>query len=262
MKPTLFGQHTASVFISLVQGHTRAWINSSQSASAVTQPDRTRFLCHTNKCEDWMLCHTVLRGSDVTSNRCRESIWRWERRGGGGRRGPLKTLTHHKTWRGGGEDEFWGEEGEIGSISQFFHSGPDWLSERKTSVDVTLGHGDTGADRAERKMTQLSGFNICTQKGPSPTIKHVCTVASTHSSVRSDSVTWVRNRQRWDNKKRPGVGGVGNSDAERLPCWKWLLFSTAEKSSSHSRPAGQKKTTEHTVTHWWCVNSPQLHWKS
>lgn len=30
MKPTLFGQHTASVFISLVQGHTTAWINSYQ----------------------------------------------------------------------------------------------------------------------------------------------------------------------------------------------------------------------------------------
>lgn len=43
MKPTLFGQHTASVFISLVQGHTRAWINSSQSAGAVTQPEHTRF---------------------------------------------------------------------------------------------------------------------------------------------------------------------------------------------------------------------------
>lgn len=91
-------------------------------------------------------------------------------------------MTHHKTWRGGGEDGFGGEEGEIGPISQFFHSGPDWLSERKTSVDVTLGHGDGGADRAERKMTQLTGFHICTQK-------RAFTVASTHSSVRSDSVT-------------------------------------------------------------------------
>lgn len=63
----------------------------------------------------------------------------------------------------------------IGPISQFFHSGPDWLSERKTSVDVALGHGDSRADRAERKVTQLSGFNICTQKGPLSTNEHVCT---------------------------------------------------------------------------------------
>lgn len=32
-----------------------------------------------------------------------------------------------------------------------------WLSERKTSVDITLGHGDGGADWAEGQMTRLSG---------------------------------------------------------------------------------------------------------
>lgn len=180
-----------------------------------------------------------------------------------GVREPIKTLTHHKTWRGGGADKFWGEEGEIGPISQFFHSGPDWPSQRRTtSVDVTLGHGDSRTHRAERKVTQLSGCNICTPERPSPPAEHVCTVFSSHSSERSDSVTWVRNRQRWDNKKRPGVGGVGNSGAERLPWWNLLLFSMAEKSSSHSRPAGRKKEkkspSEHTVTLWRCVNSPQL----
>lgn len=74
-----------SAFISQVQGYTPVWKNSSQSASVVTQPDGTRFSCQTNKCADWMLCHTVLRGSDVTSSRCRESIWK---EGGGG--SPLK----------------------------------------------------------------------------------------------------------------------------------------------------------------------------
>lgn len=56
-------------------------------------------------------------------------------------------------------------------------------------MDVTLGHGDSRDDGAERKVTQLSGCNICTRKEPSPTTEHVCTVASSHSSVRSDSVT-------------------------------------------------------------------------
>lgn len=65
-----------------------------------------------------MHCHTVLRGSDVMSNRCFESIWSREGGGGGGK--PLKSLTHHK--RGGRwGDEFGGEEDEIWAISQFFH---------------------------------------------------------------------------------------------------------------------------------------------
>lgn len=67
-----------------------------------------------------------------------------------------------------------------------------WLSERKTSVDVTLGHGDGGADWAEGQMTRLSGcyLRVIKKKQKNSTYDSTCVKQGPlfHSS-RSDSMT-------------------------------------------------------------------------
>lgn len=49
-----------------------------------------------------------------------------------------------------------------------------WLSERKTSVDVTLGHGDGGADWAEGQMTRWSGCYLRVIKKKNSTHDSTC----------------------------------------------------------------------------------------
>lgn len=77
----------------------------------------------------------------------------------------------------------------------------------------------------------------------------VCATQPLSHRLRSDSVTWVRNRQVWGRNKRLdravelccGRVRVCGWDAVCLAQRKWQLLSIAGKSSSHSKPAGEKQ---------------------